>query len=362
MTVSAAASGPSGGQHERYTLSGDHVAIYNLAGELRIEPNSGREVVVEVARAGRDAGSLRVETGPKEGRTTLRVIYPSRRVIYPPLGRGSRSSAEIADDGTFDDHAFGILSGRRTVTVAGSGSGTEAHADLRVLVPSGQKLTVRLVAGKTQISGIDAKLSVSQGAGPVESRGTRGALSVNTGSGTVRVAEAQGDVELDTGSGSVTVSGVRGARLSMDTGSGDVRVSDAEVGILLADTGSGSVDLDAVRADEIRLDTGSGTIRLDLQSDVSLLDADTGSGDVTVTVPAKLGAEFDVETGSGGIEMEVAHEVFEASRSHVRGRIGDGRGRIRVETGSGGVRIQRRATAGARSHLGVGTLLAPAVE
>jgi DUF4097 and DUF4098 domain-containing protein YvlB len=362
MAVSAAASGPPGEPRERYTLSGNHAAIYNLAGELKIERGTGREVVVEVARGGRDAGSLRVETGPKEDRVTLRVVYPSRRVIYPPLGRGSKCSAEVADDGTFDEHGFGFLSGKRTVTVSGSGSGTEAHADLRVLVPSGQRLTVRLVAGKTQITGVDAKLSVSQGAGPIESRGTRGTLSIDTGSGTVRVTEAQGDVDLDTGSGSVTVSGVRGARLSMDTGSGDVRLSDAEVDILLARTGSGSVDLDAVRADEIRLDTGSGAIRLDLQSDVSLLDADTGSGGVTVTVPAKLGAEFDVETGSGGIEMDVVHEVFEVSSSHVRGRIGDGRGRIRIETGSGGVRMQRRTTTGARSHLGVGTLLAPAVE
>ena len=56
-------------------------------------------------------------------------------------------------------------------------------------------------------------------------------------------------------------------------------------------------------------------------------------------MPPGLGAEYDVETGSGGIDIDVPHEALHIDRDHVRGRIGDGRGTIRIDTGSGGVRI-----------------------
>ncbi|MDP9348031.1 MAG: hypothetical protein M3P24_02655, partial [Gemmatimonadota bacterium] len=46
---------------ERYALRGERAAVYNLAGEVRVEAGSGVEVVVEVTRGGADAERLRVE-------------------------------------------------------------------------------------------------------------------------------------------------------------------------------------------------------------------------------------------------------------------------------------------------------------
>src|SRR5438876_8643983 len=71
---------------ERYTVSGSNVSIYNLAGEVRVEAYQGPEVVVEVTRAGRNAGDLRIESGPHGVRQALRVIYPAKHILYPRLG------------------------------------------------------------------------------------------------------------------------------------------------------------------------------------------------------------------------------------------------------------------------------------
>ena len=95
------------------------------------------------------------------------------------------------------------------------------------------------------------------------------------------------------------------------------------------------------------------------------VDIDTGSGGITLVIPAKLGAEFDVETGSGGIRIDVPHQAFEIERDHVRARIGDGRRSIRIDSGSGGVRLLPRGASGgpgARVGFGVGMSLAPAIE
>jgi hypothetical protein len=42
-------------QPEQFVVSGDHVAIYNLAGAATIEAGAGPGVIVEVQRAGPDA-------------------------------------------------------------------------------------------------------------------------------------------------------------------------------------------------------------------------------------------------------------------------------------------------------------------
>lgn len=322
-------------QAERHELRGDRVAVYNLAGEVRIVRGSGSAVTVGVTRGGEDAVRLRIETGLREGTASLRVVYPGDRIVYPELGRGSRSRLHVREDGTFGD-------GGRQVTVAGTGSGLRAHADLTIAVPAGRQVAVHHGAGQIAVTRVDADLLVDAAAGRVTAEGTRGFLNVDTGSGSVEVRDAEGDIRVDTGSGGVDLTGVRSRRLYVDTGSGRVTGTGIRSEEILVDTGSGGIRLSDVRATDIRLDTGSGGVELDLASDVRSLQIDTGSGGVTLRAPAELGAELDIETGSGGIDFDLPVTVSRAGRRHLVGRIGDGSGHIRIETGSGGVRLLGR--------------------
>ena len=90
-------------QPERYTLSDDYVAIYDLVGNIRLEPGTGA-VNVLVTRAGGDAGSLRVAQGELDGRSTLRVLYPGDRIRWRAEGRDNSSTQlRVREDGTFGD-------------------------------------------------------------------------------------------------------------------------------------------------------------------------------------------------------------------------------------------------------------------
>jgi DUF4097 and DUF4098 domain-containing protein YvlB len=62
---------------------------------------------------------------------------------------------------------------------------------------------------------------------------------------------------------------------------------------------------------------------------------------VLLGVPGSLSADIDIETGSGGIETDFMLRTNRVERNHVRGVIGDGAGRIRIETGSGSVTLRR---------------------
>jgi DUF4097 and DUF4098 domain-containing protein YvlB len=333
-------------QPERYILDGDHAAVYNLVGTLRVEPGEG-PVAVQVARGGSDAAKLQIGHGDIDGRSTLRVIYPGDRIRTGSLRQGGSTQLRVRDDGTFGDHDeydHGHMSrhrweeGRR-VTIADGADGLDARADLVVRVPKGGRVAAYLAVGAVTVANVDGELSVDAHSAPVTASGTRGTLSVDVGSGEVRISQAQGDVDVDTGSGAVEVTGFRGTVLSVDTGSGDVTGSDLETGELSVDTGSGDIRLTAITSPRVSLETGSGSVTADLRRDIASLAVETGSGDIAIRAPGSLGAAVQIETSSGDIETDFPLQVTRHSRDHMVGTIGDGKGTIAIETGSGGIKL-----------------------
>ncbi|MGH2975567.1 MAG: DUF4097 family beta strand repeat-containing protein [Gemmatimonadales bacterium] len=337
-------------QTERYTLDGDDVAIYNLAGQLQVEAGQGT-VAVQMTRGGAEAARLKVVQDEVSGRRSLRVIYPGDRVYF--AGDDGRSSTEIRvrDDGTFGDgdeweHHRGWHDSRdaRKVIIGSRPGGVDAHADLRVQVPPGHRVSLYLAVGKVTVANVSGELLVDAASAPVTVTGFKGTLGIDVGSGMVRATQVDGDLSIDTGSGSVEISRVNGKTLSVDTGSGDVTGSDLQGGELSIDTGSGEIRLSVVRSPKISLETGSGAITADLREDVGSLDVETGSGDIAITAPPTLGAEVEIETSSGDIETDFPLQVTRHGRDHMTGRIGDGRGSIAIETGSGEIKLLKRSS------------------
>jgi lia operon protein LiaG len=343
LAVAAALALPAlaAAQTEHRSISGDRVSIYNLAGRLDVRATSAGQVTVDITRAGKDAARLKLATGEIRGAQSFRVIYPSDQIVYPDLGRRGRVQLSVNADGTFDDdHGDGSWRRRDDrVEITDSGSGLEAHADMVVGVPKGQRIAIHWGAGDAEITNVDGDLRVSVGASRVTSQHTRGRLSLDTGSGAVSVTDAQGDVSLDTGSGGVTINGVHGENLDVDTGSGSLHGGDVDVRSLKLDVGSGGIGLDRVKASRVSVDAGSGGTELGFLSTIDDLAIDAGSGGVTIRLPAAQGGDVDIDTGSGGIESDFAVQTTHIERNHLRGRIGGGNARIKIDSGSGHVRL-----------------------
>jgi lia operon protein LiaG len=339
VLAAAAAASPVAAQ-ERYTVGGDDVAIYNLAGEVTVTGAGGSAVAVEVRRGGPDGEALNVEVGEIRGRETLRVVYPSDRVTYDAGSWSGNTTLRVHEDGTWGGDRDGWRDRGDRVRVASRGSGLEAHADLRVGVPRGKRVAIYLAVGRITAENVNGRILLDTHAGNVEARSMSGYLNVDTGSGSVDVAGMEGDLEVDTGSGSVRVSDVTGDEVGIDTGSGGVDADAVRADRINIDTGSGGIRLQRSAGRDVRLDTGSGSVDADLTSTVDRLVIDTGSGGVTVRLPADLGATLDVETGSGGIDVDFPVMVTRRARDELRGEIGDGRGSIKIDTGSGSIRIR----------------------
>lgn len=332
---------------ERYELSGSSVRISDLAGHVSLVSGSGDHVVVLVHRGGPDADQLRVQAD--QGAGTLRIDVPGDRVVYPELGHDSRTTVHVGTGGLFGH-------GRR-VTVAGSGSGPEAWADLTIQVPRGRRAEVELGAGRMEAKDVpgdldlhtgsgdvsaDAttgSLAVHTGSGDVEATSTKGHLEIHSGSGDVTVDDAAGAAELATGSGDIDIRGRVGGSLEARTGSGDVTAEAVDGDRLFARTGSGDIRLGPVQATDVELHTGSGSVRARMARAPKTLRVDTGSGEVDLALPRDVSADLDIETGSGGIRVDMPVQLLSSGRSHFRGKLGGGGPDFVIRTGSGGVHL-----------------------
>ena len=350
LTVLSARS--AGAQTERRALSGSSIAIYDLVGHVQVEQGSGNDVVVEITRGGRDARKLTIEVGELRGRNSLRVRYPDDDIVYPDLGRRSNSDFRINSDGTWgDDYDGGDRRDRRDrdgswnghrVHIKGDGSGTEAWADLEILVPPGKDVAVYVGVGELGAAHVNADLRLSAASARVTVNGVKGNLTAEAGSGGLDVRAVSGDnVRIETGSGGIMVNDVNGKRLRVETGSGGVDGAGLTSDDLELGAGSGPIHVDDVRAPRAKLNTGSGGIRVGFATPVKSLSAESGSGGVTVALPAAINAMIDIETGSGGIDSDFPVQVNRMERNHLHGQIGDGSGTIRIESGSGSVRLRK---------------------
>ncbi|MGA3011813.1 MAG: DUF4097 family beta strand repeat-containing protein [Terracidiphilus sp.] len=161
-------------------------------------------------------------------------------------------------------------------------------------------------------------------------------LDAGSGSGNIIVDGVGQNAKLSTGSGSIHAVGLHGG-FTANTGSGTIYAEQVGVGDVKAQTGSGTVELRNLHGG-LRAGAGSGSIKVGgtPSSDWKL---ETGSGSVELW-SGNAGFTLDASTGSGSIHSDrdvVTHG--ESNRHHMSGTLSGGGPTVRIQTGSGSIRI-----------------------
>ncbi|HSA53675.1 MAG TPA: DUF4097 family beta strand repeat-containing protein [Yinghuangia sp.] len=218
----------------------------------------------------------------------------------PPLDiRHNRSAAELSVG--YDDLAtrspkarFGRRSRERSCAVS-------------LAVPWDCTIDLGVVSAHTTVSGVHGGVTVRSVAGGVTLVGLTGAVDVGTVAGNVEAEALAGDVQVGTVTGDLTLVEGTGGRVRAHS------VSGAMV-----------MDLDAFGRNDVQLSTVSGalTVRLPHDGDV---DVDVRSSGGTV---GSAFAGLNVRSGFG--------------TSRLVGTLGEGTGRLRINSASGDVALLRR--------------------
>jgi hypothetical protein len=161
-------------------------------------------------------------------------------------------------------------------------------------------------------------------------------LNAASGSGEVTDDGVGENTKLSTGSGSIHATGLHGS-FSVDTGSGNIYAEQIGDGDVKAETGSGSIELRNLHGG-LHAETGSGSIKAG-GTPAAAWKLETGSGSVEVW-PGDAGLTLDAETGSGSVHTDREMTTQGTSnRHHVTGKINGGGPTVRIETGSGSIRV-----------------------
>ena len=172
--------------------------------------------------------------------------------------------------------------------------------DYEIQAPENAYLEAGSGSGDITIDGVGESAKISTGSGNIHATGLHGGFSVGTGSGNIYAEQnGEGDVKAETGSGNIELRNLRGG-LHASTGSGDIKVGGAPTAPWHLGTGSGNVEYWAGNA-------------------ALTLDASTGSGSV----------HTDHEMVTQGTN----------DHHHVSGKLNGGGPTVRIETGSGDIRI-----------------------
>jgi beta-lactamase regulating signal transducer with metallopeptidase domain len=173
--------------------------------------------------------------------------------------------------------------------------------DYEIAAPADAALSISSGSGNITDEGVGRQAKFNTGSGNIVASGTQGGFTAETGSGNIRVENSgQGDAKVETGSGNIEVSGVHGA--------------------LVAQTGSGDIKAEGTPVNAWKLETGSGNIEF---------------------APGNAPVTLDASAWSGKIAMDRAMTTQVSSdRHHLRAELNGGGASVRIETGSGNIRIR----------------------
>ena len=202
----------------------------------------------------------------------------------------------------------------------------EGEADLVIKVPAGSRVEVECVSAYIEISGVTGSVEAASISGDVTVTGACEELEAESISGDVVIDGGALEVEIGSISGRVEA---RGA------------VSEVE-----AATVSGNIELVFDRFVNLSVESvaGGAEVSGDLDAEGSF-SFDLHSGDLTLTVPAGVSADFEVETFSGEIDNAFGQKSRKTSK-YAPGReleftTGGGDARVRINTFSGDVVIRK---------------------
>jgi DUF4097 and DUF4098 domain-containing protein YvlB len=289
---------------------------FSVSGPVRIDLTNG-------------AGTAQVSAGP-DGEVQIHAEFRAKSKVFQSGKNQLNEMSEnppITQDGNFiriggsSDHAGGMI------------------ANYTITVPADSQIRAIASSGTIQVRGIKGPATLIAGSGTITAENIAEDVQATVGSGTLRLSQIQGQVQATSGSGSIQLSETHGD-VRAQTGSGNIQITKAG-DTVEASSGSGNISVGQVTAD-VRAHSSSGdvTVEGNPQSD-TYWDIRTSSGAVSLHVPPTASFRLYAHSRSGDIDTQIPIMMEGTTGKHeLRARIGDGKARVEVETGSGKILLR----------------------
>lgn len=217
-----------------------------------------------------------------------------------------------------------------------------------VEVPRNTEVSSSSISGSQSVRNVAGPVRAESVSGSVRAQGIAHEVRLSSTSGTVEAQNCGDDVHATSISGRATVSNAKGDVLAHSV-SGDVQV-DNPGGRVDADSSSGSIDVRGAIAD-VKAHSGAGHLSVQGNpSGNSFWELKTVSGSVHIAVPSNANFHFSAGAVSGEIRAQIPIVIEEQGKHSLRAHIGDGGGRVEINTVSGDIEVQGAQQAALQSQ------------
>jgi DUF4097 and DUF4098 domain-containing protein YvlB len=237
--------------------------------------------------------------------------------------------------------------------------------------------------GSIKARDIQGRTDLSTSYGSIECRNVGGqSIRLHSSNGSITMANLRGSTTAETSYGVIACEGFADGDLKLQSGNGRIGISDARFGVCEAKSSYGAIAASRLAGDSIDLHSGNGSVEVDGAEAKTLnasssygriaatgiaaatLKAESGNGSVHVSCAPAAPADLDAQLKSsyGSVELAApqrfAGEVYlrtsygaihtdlpitasgELTKKKIVGRIGDGAGKIHMESGNGSVELK----------------------
>lgn len=299
---------------------------------------------VELAAPLAPGSSLSAET--RDGSITVQGLETSDCKVLAKIvahARTEERARELAEQVAVRLEPAG--NGLKVVTEGPHTTGNTWYSvSLDVKAPVQTSLTLGTNDGAVHITGITGRVDARTSDGSIEAEALKGDVKLRTSDGNITGTRLEaGTLDLHTNDGSIKIADTSAKSCTAKTSDGNLTLTDLRADSLDADTGDGAIRCQRIAAGRLDCHTSDGSIHIDCAQDAPKapnLTATTSSGGITFVAPPGLSAVIEASTGDGSIHTSLPIAVEGKIGKSLRGKIGDGEGKIHLRTNDGSITIR----------------------
>jgi DUF4097 and DUF4098 domain-containing protein YvlB len=172
-----------------------------------------------------------------------------------------------------------------------------------------------------------------------------GDIKLKTSSGKIKLSNSSfSDCDAHTSYGSIVSKELKGKSIKLHSGSGSIDITESSTDTTNLSSSYGRITCRQITTNEITAKSGSGNLDIicsDSMPDEIVADLVTSYGSIDFTAPQNFAGQVDMSTGYGSIKTGRPITINgEISKKKLKGTIGEGNGKLHMQTSSGSINLQ----------------------
>ena len=233
-----------------------------------------------------------------------------------------------------------------------------------ITIPKQTNIECASSYGAIDIANIEGTTSGKTSSGSIEAKNIEGSANLDTSYGSITCTDmSDGDIKLKTSSGNIKLSNIsfgdfdahtsygsiiseelKGKSIKLHSGSGSINVTESSADTTNLSTSYGRITCRQITTNEITARSGSGNLDIacsDSTPTEIVADLVTSYGSIDLTAPQNFAGQVDLSTSYGSVRTDRPITISgEISKKKLKGTIGEGNGKLHMQTGSGSINLR----------------------